>query len=595
MMYLHLLFAFSLPFLLAVVIIEAGNADTATTTTKARQRQRRDRSSSSTSNIDYSRESIIFDFNWKHRLGLHDWPNDPYEPPINTTALPGSPTYIDPGENPKEAQPMYDDSNWITIQTPHDAIISNPYGNQPDSSNRKGAACPDGCSGHSYIPRHVIWYRKQFKLPSNWYNLPTAINNNNMTNQQTSVFLQFEGSFRNTTIYLNGKRIYNHDCGYTPFNIELFPTTTTTTTNYNDTNNNTNNTARPITDEIYTVAVFVDPNNGDGRGAGPSRGSGWWYEGGGLYRHVKLTKLNKNAHLKLNTNEAVFVTSRPIIVDVENDNEKDEMDEKDSLFSSSSSINLRPQRRNKDTAAVTAIGTAAIIDIQATFEVEKVYNDDDDDDEDTDYCYSFEIIDDLTDKKPTTAATPLRKLLLSSSSKSSSNIITVTESLTIKDAILWTSSRPHLYEVTALLYTDCGSSSRRSVSPILVDSVTVSFGIRSIKFDSDTGFELNNMAYKIRGFCDHDTFAVVGMAMPDRIHLFRVSRECIVFHNIRLTFLQTYIRFINRSIVQQTLASHLPSLSCFIQFFSFTHRLKHHVPSVAMHVGHHIIHLILYH
>ena len=25
-------------------------------------------------------------------------------------------------------------------------------------------------------------------------------------------------------MYLNGNRIYNHDCGYTPFNINLFPT-----------------------------------------------------------------------------------------------------------------------------------------------------------------------------------------------------------------------------------------------------------------------------------------------------------------------------------------------------------------------------------
>ena len=36
------------------------------------------------------------------------------------------------------------------------------------------------------------------------------------------------------------------------------------------------------------LAVFVDPDNGD-RG-GRAHGSGWWYEGGGLYRHVHLVR-----------------------------------------------------------------------------------------------------------------------------------------------------------------------------------------------------------------------------------------------------------------------------------------------------------------
>jgi hypothetical protein len=37
--------------------------------------------------------------------------------------------------------------------------------------------------------------------------------------------------------------------------------------------------------------VFVDPDNGDG--GGQDHGSGWWYEGGGLYRHVNIVTANK--------------------------------------------------------------------------------------------------------------------------------------------------------------------------------------------------------------------------------------------------------------------------------------------------------------
>ena len=35
-----------------------------------------------------------------------------------------------------------------------------------------------------------------------------------------------------------------------------------------------------------TLAVYVNPSQGDE--GGPQKGSGWWYEGGGLYRHVSL-------------------------------------------------------------------------------------------------------------------------------------------------------------------------------------------------------------------------------------------------------------------------------------------------------------------
>ena len=144
----------------------------------------------------------------------------------------------------------------------------NTYGNQPSKQ-----ACPNGCSGNSYIPRHVIWYRKQFRIPKQW------------TDQISSslIYLQLDGSFRNTTIYFNWKRLHNHDCGYTPFNVEL-EFIDDTTTIYGDGDGE---------QHIHTLAVFVDPNNGDGAGAGNSRGSGWWYKGGGLYRHVRLIKVNK--------------------------------------------------------------------------------------------------------------------------------------------------------------------------------------------------------------------------------------------------------------------------------------------------------------
>ena len=190
---------------------------------------------SATSTSSLSRQSVLFDFGWKHRTGLTDWAQPDDLPPTQT----------DPGGDPPEAQPDYDDQDWLDVQLPHDGLIVNP----PSQT-----ACPQGCSGRSYIPRHLLWYRKTFRLPPKWVSTPSIIS------------LEFEGSFRNTTVFLNGQRVLNHVCGYTPFSVLI-----------------TNQTLPQ-----QSIAVFVDPDNGDG--GSPSSGSGWWYEGGGLYRHVRLLR-----------------------------------------------------------------------------------------------------------------------------------------------------------------------------------------------------------------------------------------------------------------------------------------------------------------
>merc|ERR1711998_14347 len=93
-------------------------------------------------------------------------------------------------------------------------------------------ACPSGCSGKSYIPRHVLWYRKEFTIPSSW--------------SGDSFWLDFEGAFRNSTTWVNGELVKNHVCGYTPFRVYL------------------NNITSVKPGEKSVVALFIDPDNGDG-------------------------------------------------------------------------------------------------------------------------------------------------------------------------------------------------------------------------------------------------------------------------------------------------------------------------------------------
>ena len=135
-----------------------------------------------------AREVLSFDFGWKHRAGLHTKASADARPPADP----------DPGPHPDESEFDYDAADWEEVSLPHDGLIA---------SAPSEKACPDGCSGKSFIPRHVLWYRKQFTIPTDW---------------KGDVFwLDFEGAFRNTTVWLNGVRIANHACGYTPFRVRL--------------------------------------------------------------------------------------------------------------------------------------------------------------------------------------------------------------------------------------------------------------------------------------------------------------------------------------------------------------------------------------
>ena len=238
---------------------------------------------------------LSFDFGWKHRAGLHSEANWDAEPAADP----------DPGAAPDESKPEYADDDWAEVSLPHDGLIA---------SAPSERACPNGCSGKSYLPRHVLWYRKEFNIPIEW--------------KGDEVFwLDFEGSFRNTTVWLNGILVANHVCGYTcaslgprclrrpshssPFRFvrpphllhpahrsppsprtptPAHPRPPTPTPARRITRRPAasrpfrvrldNLTAISLGGGTNVVAVYVDPDNGD-RG-GRSHGSGWWYEGGGL-------------------------------------------------------------------------------------------------------------------------------------------------------------------------------------------------------------------------------------------------------------------------------------------------------------------------
>jgi len=84
--------------------------------------------------------------------------------------------------------------------------------------------------------------------------------------------------------------------------------------------------------------------------------------------------------------------------------------------------------------------------------------------------------------------------------------------LQLQAATLWSVQRPFLYTVQCAVATAAGQ---------VLDAVNTTIGVRSMEWRVDTGAWLNGANVKLRGFCHHDDFTGVGMAVPDRVWLLR--------------------------------------------------------------------------
>jgi beta-galactosidase len=143
----------------------------------------------------------------------------------------------------------FDDAAWQSVNLPHDWTAAGPF--SPAHSKYNG-----------YLPRGLGWYRKHLTLDSSFAG--------------RQVYLEFEGVFRNSTFWVNGRKAGTHASGYTGAVYDLTP--------YLHCDGKEN---------ILAMRV-------DGR-----RGEGWWYEGCGIYRHVWLINTD-NVHV---ANWGTFVTT----------------------------------------------------------------------------------------------------------------------------------------------------------------------------------------------------------------------------------------------------------------------------------------------
>jgi beta-galactosidase len=146
---------------------------------------------------------------------------------------------------------QFADGSWRTVNLPHDWSIEGV----PDKNNSTG-------SGGGFFPAGTGWYRKTFTAPQEW--------------KGKRVSVEFDGVYKDATVYLNGSKLGTHPYGYTSFGFDLTPDLDFSGPN--------------------VLAVRVDNS---------AQPNSRWYSGSGIYRHVRVV-VTDSTHV---ARWGVFVTT----------------------------------------------------------------------------------------------------------------------------------------------------------------------------------------------------------------------------------------------------------------------------------------------
>jgi beta-galactosidase len=90
----------------------------------------------------------------------------------------------------------------------------------------------------------------------------------------------------------------------------------------------------------------------------------------------------------------------------------------------------------------------------------------------------------------------------------------VTHKVKVANPQLWSIEEPNMYRLETTL----------EANDTVTDTYETPFGIRTIRFDKDKGFFLNGKPVKIKGTCNHQDHAGVGIALPDGLQYFRIAK-----------------------------------------------------------------------
>jgi beta-galactosidase len=302
-----------------------------------------------------------------------------------------------------EAGPSFNDRGWRTVHLPHDYVV-------------EGTFTPNADTGHGSLPTPTAWYRKTFTLPKSY--------------QGKSVWLDFDGVFRKSTVYLNGQKLGTQPSGYIGVRYDL-----SKALNYGGRN---------------VLSVYVDPRQYEG----------WWYEGGGIYRHVWL-----------NAADPIHIVPDSVIVRSELSDPKGAK-RADAKLSVYTTLSGRFSAQRKGGIRRTLIDPSGHV-----------------------------VFDE-----------PATEGFLVHRDNGQPNVQGYGR--VVPNAELWSPESPKLYT----LVTRVVSNGK------VIDTVTTRFGIRHTRWDKDKGFFLNGRHVELKGTCNHLDHAGVGIAVPDGLQVWRLEQ-----------------------------------------------------------------------
>lgn len=303
-----------------------------------------------------------------------------------------------PGSDAPYVQPDFDDSAWQSIDLPHDWAIEGPF-------LEKG---PYGGMGR--LPSWGIgWYRKKLALSE--------------ADRNKSIFLDVDGAMSYATVWLNGHLVGGWPFGYASWRVDLTPCV-----DFGGENQ---------------LAIRLDNPPASSR----------WYPGGGIYRNVWLTQVER-VHVghwgTFITTEDVSSDSATVRMQVVVDNDTDE------------SVGVAIKTRIFELTPEGVRNANNVISI---------------------------------DYPDTTIP-----------AKDSATVSTTAK---IADPNLWgppPNQTPHLYVVVTTVFRENQ----------LVDTYTTRFGIREVIYNPDSGIIVNGERVRLQGVNQHHDLGALGAAFNTR-------------------------------------------------------------------------------
>ena len=288
----------------------------------------------------------------------------------------------------------FDDSEFRPVDLPHDWAVEDGF--YPEEDGEQG-----------YRRRGWGYYRKRFFVPASW--------------KGKRVELQFGGVATHSTFWVN-QTLYHHNYnGYNTITMDITPVLMYGRDNV-------------IAVEV-NAAVF----------------EGWWYEGAGIYRDVKLIVSDP---VRIATESGILVNAE-VKIDGWNVN------------------------GHVDVINDAASDLAPMLDI--------------------------DILG--PDGKKVESKRFLPTL-------PANQTVRLPYSIRVGSPKTWSPDTPVLYKLKVTLKDE-----KR-----VYDEKTVNFGFRVFKFDFTNGFSINGKPIKLKGVCNHQDHAGVGVAVPASIEEFRIKK-----------------------------------------------------------------------